>query len=917
VALAISAVAGGQEADEAVVRLRATADVGLSDASPRDRHAGDGKARLLKLRSIQDLALVRFDAAPLAGREVLEATLYLHCADGEGLRYLRVSTVNQDWEEGSQRVAYGPPDGATFLMANAAPRGLRPWAWAGSTVADVIMSSGNSLGSWGQRREYRDGWIGVRVAPALVYALAAGDSDGLAVMEGGNPAMTSHYVSSAQDPGYEPVLEVRLGRPLTIAPAAPRFAAEPAFDRAGLDRGAIRLSIEPADHVFCWRVRLDGQPVARWRVKHPAPGGTTEFCLEDLEPARPYEIEIVAVSPGGIASPPARLTAMSSPSLPRRLALGPFEPMPRKRAEVKADGTLRVWPVPGLVKISPVDGKPVDDQPASEHADAREGETNAVWDGTSICLFGARGETVSYQLVIANAGRQPLRGIAVRPQPLFGPDGARIDRANVEVFRNWYARNRHGTWQPAYGIPMESGEAFTIPSVDGRVPGQRNQTVYVDLYIPKSAKPGRYGGVVAVASEDGAEVELPVRLEVFDFALPDRLSFWPELNAFRVPENAHAYYRLAHEHRCVLNCFAWRPRLVGSGRSVVVEWDEYDRWVGPLLTGEAFADCRRAGAPVECMYLPFDDSWPTPLSPETYRYHGPWPRQGDPMEHVTAHYVNGPFIADGLTPEYQEAFLAVQRQFIEHFEKRGYSQTEMQCFFGNKAAHRVLYGVNVWWTTDEPYHWDDWLALQYFLHLWTRGRGEADPRLWAARADISRPQWQGRTLNGIVDAVYYGAGGFTGPAMTRRCRTLARETGLNVRCYGSTAPDTSANIRNVGALVAAWLDGADAYLPWQTLGTDRALDDGDAGAEGGAALLVPGDRFGLPVVADLQVKALRDGQQLIEYLTLLSERRRVSREEIRAAIEAALGEDSPSDLSRLTAWQLAELRRRVAAWLAK
>ncbi|MCR4411843.1 MAG: DUF4091 domain-containing protein, partial [Thermoguttaceae bacterium] len=71
------------------------------------------------------------------------------------------------------------------------------------------------------------------------------------------------------------------------------------------------------------------------------------------------------------------------------------------------------------------------------------------------------------------------------------------------------------------------------------------------------------------------------------------------------------------------------------------------------------------------------------------------------------------------------------------------------------------------------------------------------------------------------------------------------------------------------------------------------------------------------LVADLRLKALRDGQQLIEYLTLLSERRRVSREEIRAAIEAALGEDSPSDLSRLTAWQLAELRRRVAAWLAK
>ncbi len=270
---AAEGAAEGPAGENDLVRLRATADAGLSDASPRERSASDGKARQLKLRGIQDLALIRFDAAPLAGREVVEATLYLHRTGDDKLRYVRLSTVNQDWDEGNGQIAYGPPDGATFLMADANPRSLRPWAWPGSTVADVIMSSGNSLGCWGERKEYRDGWIGVRVAPALVYALAVGDSDGLAVMEGGNPAHQGNHLSSVQNRGYEPVLEVRLGRRLTAAPAAPRVVATPAPDCAHLGGGAIRISIEPDDDVFCWRVQLDGKPVARWRVKHPAPRG--------------------------------------------------------------------------------------------------------------------------------------------------------------------------------------------------------------------------------------------------------------------------------------------------------------------------------------------------------------------------------------------------------------------------------------------------------------------------------------------------------------------------------------------------------------------------------------------------------------------------------------------------------------------
>ncbi len=913
---------------EQVVRARATADVWLSDAGPRQQRTSAGKAPQLKLKGLQDLALIRFDLSQVLGREVLGATLFLHRVGDDKLRYLRVSTVNQDWEEGDGTTPYGPPDGATFLMADGTPRIGRPWAWPGSTAADVVMSSGNSLGCWAERKELDDGWIAVELTPALVYAMAVADSDGLAVMDGGNPANHDNMFSSAHNPGYEPYLMVRLGGPLATVPATPAAGLAPAPDRAHLETGAVRVSIEPAENVFCWRVLCNGKPVDRWRVKHPQPGQPTTFCLQDLEPNKECRLELVAVSPGGQVSPPAQLSAVASPAL-GRYSLEPLEPARAFDAAPRENGPVQVWALPGLVKISPTAAVPLADDLDTVRVGARADVTiNAVWDGRQVYLFGARGEYVSFQLCVQSADGGPLGSIQVRPQPLVGPDGERIGPDGIELFWNWYARNRQGQWQPAYCIPVQPGAPLSIPQSDRRLPEQRNQTIYVDLYIPKDARPGSYTGSIAVSAGPGRDVELPVLLDVLGFTLPDRLSFWPELNAFRIPDGAVEYYRLAHQHRCVLNCMSWRPKVIGQGRDAKVQWDQYDRTVGPLLTGAAFANNRRSGVPVECMYLPFDDNWPTPLSRETYNYQGYWPKKGDDLGALVEHYLTAPYLGDGLSPQYQDAFLAVQRQFIEHFQEKGYRRTEMQCSFVGKAANRIEFGSNDWWTTDEPYYWDDWLAVQFFLNLWARGRGDADPRIWTARADVSRPQWQGRTLHGVVDAVYFGAGGFGTPAMVRRARTLAQETGLNVRVYGSASPDHAGNLENVATMLTAWADGADAFLPWQTLGSDKALDLNDAGAEGGSALLVPGDRFRLPVVADVRLKALRDGQQLIEYLTLLAQRRQMTREQVKVMLHEVLRSGGRSraatgyplgaadadalQLPQLSSWQLCQLRRRIA-----
>ncbi len=962
-----------------MVRLRATADVWVSDANSQERNTSSGKHSRLKLKTVQEMALVRFDAGAAAGREVLGATLFLRRATSDKLRYLRVSTVNQDWVEGESRVPYGPPNGATFLYADATADAKRPWAWPGSSLADVIMTSGNSLACTAVRKELDGRWISVPIKPRLVYAMAVGDSDGLAIMDGGNPAYANNFIHSTQAKGSEPYIEVRLGKPLAAVPPAPAVATRPAPERAHLESGAIRLSIGPAEDVFCWRVKLDGKPVERWRVKHPARGGPTVFYLEDLAPSKQYALEVVAVSPGGKTSPPTRQTVTSSPALPRTVkpkkgpglicrdgpegashklnlvpfsALGPLEPPSTDVVAPAEKGPIRVWALPGLVKISPTTARAIcDDLGAAKRKKGpglicakpppgRSGKlnlvpfssrANGVWNGEKIGLFGARGEYVSYQLCIENIGRNALEAVKVRHGKLKGPADAAIGGDQIDLYENWYVQNREDQWQPAYCIPLMPRHALAIPNPKRELPNQRNQTVYVDIYIPKDAKPGKYTGAVQVEADGDHKVLLPVTLEVFDFQLPDRLSFWPELNAYNIPKQSHEYYRLAHQHRSVLNCWRWMPKLEGSGKNIRVIWDEYDRDAGPLLSGQAFVGNRRSGVPVECMYLPYEDSWPTPLSKKTYDYQGPWPGRGDSAEYITQHYLTAPYIGRALSDEYKEAFRAVQRQFVEHFREMGYTRTEMQCFYGGKVTHRIDFGANMWWTTDEPYHWDDWMALQYFCWWWTDGarRAGANSRRWTARADISRPQWQGRVLDGIVNEVYYGAGGFNSPAMVRRCRILAQDTGLNVRTYGGANRDTESNTQSVSALLNAWTDGADAYLPWQTLGSDKALDKGDRGASGGAALLVPGDRFSLPVVADMRLKAFRDGQQLIEYLVLLGRRHKLNREQIRAMLHEAVRLDAKSrpgagldnadsmQFAVLSPWQISQLRRRLAELIAR
>ena len=60
------------------------------------------------------------------------------------------------------------------------------------------------------------------------------------------------------------------------------------------------------------------------------------------------------------------------------------------------------------------------------------------------------------------------------------------------------------------------------------------------------------------------------------------------------------------------------------------------------------------------------------------------------------------------------------------------------------------------------------------------------------------------------------------------------------------------------------------------------------------------------------IPVLRDGEQIIEYLAILSARYQLRREQVDAILAKALGFGEATRFSTLKDWQIAELRRKLA-----
>lgn len=191
---------------------------------------------------------------------------------------------------------------------------------------------------------------------------------------------------------------------------------------------------------------------------------------------------------------------------------------------------------------------------------------NSVWNGSGVSLFGARNEVVSFNLILESPGAKTSR-VTLAFNTLSGPGGATIhskqvsgngvfnwvDR-NIELFflrylqikglshdlcynasyderhiprrlrrpivderygvGSWYQRPDHNKYYPDIAVPLELISTFSIPA-------DNNQSIWVDIYIPKTAQAGRYAGKVSIFENGVKSRSIPVSLEVMNFSLPD------------------------------------------------------------------------------------------------------------------------------------------------------------------------------------------------------------------------------------------------------------------------------------------------------------------------------------------------------------------------------------------------------------
>jgi len=303
----------------------------------------------------------------------------------------------------------------------------------------------------------------------------------------------------------------------------------------------------------------------------------------------------------------------------------------------------RLSALPGSVRLNPSTGRILEDRPDLYDMDPLGNllEHNWIYDGNAVKIHSARGEYVSFQLVIEKVSPGTLRDIIVE-MPSFSSAEGELAIA-PELFLEWavevkvpstgYERTSLGPgWYPDALIPMDliqqdvsrAGRLhypLELPDFRNRIDDQRFLLIWVDQFVPprrKEAPPGDYTSVVQVTTAGGRTRKLPVNLKVWDFALPNenRLmgGFQHEGFLRRMDERQELQvYQLFKRHRVVPTDPTYEPPIqVSPDGEVNIDFEIYDKRLKKYFSGAAFTKeygyryGPGYGEPIEQFVLPFD-----------------------------------------------------------------------------------------------------------------------------------------------------------------------------------------------------------------------------------------------------------------------------------------------------------------------
>jgi hypothetical protein len=192
--------------------------------------------------------------------------------------------------------------------------------------------------------------------------------------------------------------------------------------------------------------------------------------------------------------------------------------------------------------------------------------TNSVWDGNNITLFGAKNEVVSFNIIIESA-KKTINDISIKIGMLYGPNGSCISNnnsfsddvfdyrnKNIEIFYVRYLKINGISFSPSYDerhIPKRFQLPYSLPKgksygfFDNRPDANKyypdiavpfevinkfsikkgcNQSIWVDIYIPKKLSPGLYKGNITITKNGIFLYDIPIKLNVYKFSLSDNFN---------------------------------------------------------------------------------------------------------------------------------------------------------------------------------------------------------------------------------------------------------------------------------------------------------------------------------------------------------------------------------------------------------
>ncbi len=280
----------------------------------------------------------------------------------------------------------------------------------------------------------------------------------------------------------------------------------------------------------------------------------------------------------------------------------------------------------------------------------------------------ARNEYEGFQLRLS-AGQAPVEGVEVVLGDLVGPAGELLSAEEAQLYLEYFVEitfpspcdkffskrcdlfpifQRDVGWFPDALVPFfdpYSAEHKAV-AVPFDVAAGDFQVVFVDLYAPEGQAPGLYSGTISVKVGGELKAELPLEVEVWDFAIPKQRSvatsfrysgsmadkYHGGADGINTPEEEKIRLNYEYEiHRHRVDPTQAKPDLKfefdENDNLLPVDWSSVDATIGPRVDGSYYPD----GVGVNR----FDLGWFAPGRGQ----HGMTPEQYSKAAKATAEYL--------------------------------------------------------------------------------------------------------------------------------------------------------------------------------------------------------------------------------------------------------------------------------------